>query len=123
MNMPTGFTAEPECARLIRVLGLLGDKWSVLIIMVLREEPHRFNALNRAVHGISRQMLTRTLKGLQAYGLVSRTVTPLTPPEVTYALTDLGRSLASPLEELGLWVDGHIDEIEANERKYLAGRT
>lgn len=104
----------------IRVLSLVGDKWSVLIIMILQEKPRQFNELMRAASGISQQMLTRNLKGLERYGLTTRTVRPTIPPQVTYALTDLGVSLSIPLQQLGLWIDQHIDEIEASEHAHLS---
>lgn len=120
MHLPTRYENVPECARLLRVLGFVGDKWSVLIIMILWGQPRRFNELKRVASGISQQMLARTLKGLERYGLVSRTVNPTIPPQVTYALTDLGTSLAVPLHQLGLWVDEHIDEIQTRERAFVS---
>lgn len=63
----------------------------------------RFNALRRAIEGISQRMLTVTLRSLERDGLVSRHVRPTSPPEVEYALTELGHSLAIPIDVLGQW--------------------
>jgi DNA-binding HxlR family transcriptional regulator len=85
------------------VLDRIGDTWSVLVIISLKAQPLRFNALRRSIEGISQRMLTVTLRSLERDGLVSRTVRPTTPPEVEYALTELGHSLAVPLAALGCW--------------------
>ena len=93
------------------VLDRIGDKWSVLILMMLAREPKRFCALNKAVGDISKRMLTQTLRALQRDGLVERTVYPTTPPRVDYRLTDLGRSSLQPLAGLIVWADKRHDDI------------
>jgi DNA-binding HxlR family transcriptional regulator len=95
-------TAE-SCQPVGEVLARIGDKWSVLIVMMLSEGPRRFNELKRMIDGISQRMLTLTLRGLERDGLVTRTVTPTIPPRVDYELTDLGRSLREPVNALGKW--------------------
>lgn len=95
------------------VLDRIGDKWSVLMLLVLSDGPLRFGALRRAVPDISQRMLTQTLRDLQRDGLVDRTVHPTVPPSVEYALTSLGRSLLGPLSGLVEWADGHHAEIRA----------
>lgn len=100
------------------ILSLVGDKWTVLIVMVLRERARRFNDIKRTVGGISQQMLTRTLKALERDGMVTRTVHPTVPPQVEYELTLLGCSLSEPVMQLGEWVQGHLNEIEANRACY-----
>jgi len=75
--------------------------------------------LKRTVDGISQQMLTRTLRALERFGFVERTVHPTLPPQVEYALTDLGRSLAEPLEQLGTWVYDHLEQVQDSERAYF----
>lgn len=118
MDMPVHAVPHAECRRVTRILSLVGDKWSVQIVMNLLQRPHRFNEIKRAVDGISQQMLTRTLKSLERDGLVSRTVFPTVPPQVEYALTALGLSLSEPVQELGAWARRHADEIEANRAGY-----
>jgi DNA-binding HxlR family transcriptional regulator len=95
------------------VIERIGDKWSVLLITRLDAGPQRFGVLARTVDGISRNMLTRTLRLLERDGLVVRTVHPTTPPTVEYALTDLGRSLVPPLNAIGEWAVRHRDLVQA----------
>lgn len=98
------------------VLDRVGDKWSVLLLMMLAPGPKRFSALNKVVGDISKRMLTQTLRSLQRDGLVERTVYPTTPPMVDYRLTELGRSSLEPLAALIAWADGRHDDIrEARE--------
>ena len=107
-----------ECRRVGEVLGRIGDKWTVLIVDELGEGPRRFNELRRAIKGVSQRMLTLTLKNLERDGLVSRTVTPSVPPRVDYALTDLGRSMLTPVRALGEWAAAHIPQMDAARRRY-----
>jgi DNA-binding HxlR family transcriptional regulator len=72
------------------VLAQIGDKWSLLIILMLRDGEFRFCAIQRAIPDISQRMLTQTLRKLERDGLVRRTVTPSIPPRVDYAITELG---------------------------------
>lgn len=108
------------CRNVTPVLNRIGDKWSVLIVMILARAPHRFNELKREIDGISQRMLTLTLRGLERDGLVSRTVEPTVPPRVTYALTELGRSLIEPVEALGSWAIAHIACIRAAQERFDA---
>ncbi|WP_292323260.1 helix-turn-helix domain-containing protein [Mesorhizobium sp.] len=112
---------EPDCRKVNEILGHMGDKWTVLVIATLTVQPRRFNELKRLIGGISQQMLTRTLKGLERDGLVTRKVYPTVPPQVEYALTDLGHSLAVPLIQVGTWVLDHMSEIDAHRASYDEG--
>lgn len=87
------------------VLKRIGDKWSILVVAVLRDGPLRFNELRRSVDGISQRMLTLTLRILERDGLVARTVTPSTPPRVDYRLTRSGRTLLVPVMALATWAE------------------
>lgn len=102
-----------DCRRFSSVFARLGDKWSVLIVMTLSQGPLRFNAIKRAIDGISQQMLTRALRTLERDGMVQRQVFPTVPPQVEYSLTGLGQSLADPIRALGGWVQDHMPAIEA----------
>lgn len=95
------------------VLDRLGDAWSVLVVLRLADGAVRFNALKRSVGGISQRMLTVTLRNLERDGLVSRLVTPSTPPQVEYALTERGHSLSVPLGHLVRWANEQQPGIEA----------
>ena len=89
-----------HCEHISRMLARISDKWSLLVVRVLGRGPCRFNALRREVGEISQKVLASTLRDLEENGFVARTVTPLTPPQVEYALTELllalGLLLAGP---------------------------
>jgi DNA-binding HxlR family transcriptional regulator len=104
--------ATSDCRGVNSVLSRVGDKWTVLVIMLLGDGPRRFNELKRMIGGISQRMLTLTLRGLERDGLVTRTVFPTVPPRVDYELTDLGRGLAQPVMALGNWARQHLPDIE-----------
>jgi DNA-binding HxlR family transcriptional regulator len=112
VTTPADHPLQSDCARVGPVLARIGDKWTVLVVMLLGDGPRRFSEIKRSVDGISQRMLTLTLRYLERDGMVTRTVTPTIPPRVDYALTDLGRSLSGPLFELGQWVRGHLDQID-----------
>jgi DNA-binding HxlR family transcriptional regulator len=106
------------CRNVQPVLNRVGDKWSMLIVMILSQGPRRFNDLKRQIDGISQRMLTLTLRGLERDGLVSRTAEASVPPRVTYALTDLGESLRAPVAALGEWSIAHIACIRAAQERF-----
>ena len=110
--------ASQDCRAVSHVLARVGDKWSVLIVRLLGDGPQRFNAIKRMVGGISQRMLSLTLRSLERDGLVTRTVTPTVPPRVDYALTDLGRSLWTPVEALAGWAQRHHGEIITAQARY-----
>ncbi len=104
--------SEESCKPVSEVLQRVGDKWSVLVVMMLRDGTQRFSELRRALPGISQRMLTLTLRGLERDGLVTRTVTAtVIPPRVDYELTPLGNSLAEPVMALGKWAKEHMVDI------------
>lgn len=102
-----------SCLAVREVLNRVGDKWSVQIVQLLAGGPMRFSELKRSIEGISQRMLTLTLRGLERDGLVARTVRPTTPPEVEYALTGLGHSIAGPIGALGAWAAENRDHMRA----------
>ena len=106
------------CESVAPILARVGDKWSMLIVMLLIAGPVRFNELKRRIGTISQRMLSLTLRGLERDGLVSRTVTPSVPPRVDYALTPLGYSLSAPIRALGDWAHEHHPAIAPAQRRY-----
>jgi DNA-binding HxlR family transcriptional regulator len=110
--------ASEDCRNLGSILARVGDKWSVLIVVLLGDGPKRFNEIKRMVGGISQRMLTFTLRGLERDGLVTRTVFPTTPQRVDYELTDLGGSLWKAVEPLGSWARAHLREILASREQF-----
>ncbi|MBN9420068.1 HxlR family transcriptional regulator [bacterium SCN 62-11] len=105
-----------ECMAVHEVLNLVGDKWSVLIIVHLREGTLRFNELKRRIGGVSQRMLTLALKRLERDGLVLRTLYPEVPPRVEYQLSPLGRELLEPLLQLPLWAEKNRQRQELSRR-------
>ncbi|MEW9570386.1 winged helix-turn-helix transcriptional regulator [Rhodanobacter sp. Si-c] len=93
------------------VLDRIGDKWSILMIMTLATRPQRFSELHRAVRGISKRMLTQTLRDLERDGLITRHVFPTKPPSVEYGLSALGQSLLEPMAALIDWADHRYSDI------------
>ena len=100
------------------VLDLIGDKWSVLIVLRLGRRDERFRALLRAVDGISQRMLTVTLRRLERDGVVDRTVFDTRPPSVEYALTPLGRSLLERIALLAEWAVSNEGAIRRAQRRF-----
>jgi DNA-binding HxlR family transcriptional regulator len=110
---------EPsQCAAVDQVVGLLGEKWTLLVLGALTKQPTlRYNDLEHAVRGISQRMLTLKLKKLEENGLVKRTTFPTVPPRVDYELTSLGRTLIAPVQALLRWV---VDNRDAMAQSRLA---
>lgn len=102
-----------NCRRVTPILARVGDKWSILTVMILAGGSKRFSELRRGIDGISQRMLTLTLRGLERDGFLARTVTPSIPPRVDYELTPLGRSLCEPVMALGGWVQDNLEAIDA----------
>ena len=112
--------AVPMTCRAREVLQRVGDKWSVLAIDLLGQGTMRFTELHRAIDGITARMLTVTLRGLERDGIVTRTIHPVIPPRVEYALTPMGRTLLDTIGQLVSWTDSHLPEIEAARAAYDA---
>ena len=91
-----------------RVLAVLAEKWTLLVVSQLANGPMRTAEIRRAVDGVSEKMLIQTLRKLEAFGLVSRRSYPDVPPRVEYRLTPLGRSLARLTGLFGRWVERNV---------------
>ena len=112
--LPSNLHVPEDCRAVSDVLDRVGDKWSVLVVVMLGDGPTRFNELRRSIASISQRMLTLTVRGLERDGLVTRTVFPTIPPRVEYQLTKLGRSLLEPVGALGDWARvNHAKIMEA----------
>ena len=107
-----------SCKMVGEILGRIGDKWSVLVVMSLRDGPRRFSEIRRAIPGVSQRMLTLTLRGLERDGLVIRTVHAVVPPRVEYRLTELGLSLGAAFCGVWIWAERHLDTVEAARRAF-----
>ncbi|WP_433473508.1 winged helix-turn-helix transcriptional regulator [Spirillospora sp. CA-142024] len=110
----------PAGCRAREILDRVGDKWSLQVISLLGERAKRFNELRREIDGISQRMLSVTLRGLERDGIVTRTVYPVMPPRVEYALTPMGATLMDAASALVRWAETHLDEIDASRALYDA---
>jgi len=118
LQAPDQETETNHCVLIGRMLSRFADKWTVLVVRALGHGPLRFNALRREVGEISQKVLASTLRDLEENGFVTRTVTPTKPPQVEYALTDLGRDFLVPVRSLGEWVLNNSVRIEAARIAY-----
>ncbi|MCB9947248.1 MAG: helix-turn-helix transcriptional regulator [Rhodospirillaceae bacterium] len=107
-----------DCRKANEVIALIGDKWTVHIVMRLVTGRKRFSEIQRSVDGISRKMLTVTLRALERDGYVSRTVFATIPPRVDYELTPLGHELSVPLRTLGAWAIANHDRVAQARAAY-----
>ncbi|WP_327048548.1 helix-turn-helix transcriptional regulator [Microbispora sp. NBC_01189] len=98
---------EESCATR-QALERFAAKWRVLVIYALLAGPQRHGQLRRRLPGITQKVLTETLRGMEADGMVERRVVKDTAPQhVEYALTDLGRTLREPLGAICAWAAQH----------------
>ncbi len=98
----------------------IADKWSMMIMTVLGDGPHRFNAIRRRVEGVTQKALTQCLRRLERNGLVERRVIPVSPVAVEYRLTALGESLLPPFFALYGWMSAHLPQVEQARASYDA---
>jgi DNA-binding HxlR family transcriptional regulator len=105
-----------------QILDRVGDKWAVLILLLLRDEALRFNRLRRDIEGISQKMLSQVLKSLERDGLVRRHAIATVPVTVEYSITPLGKTLAAAVDPLRDWAERNLKEVQAAQRRYDAQR-
>jgi DNA-binding HxlR family transcriptional regulator len=103
------------------VISRIGDSWSLVTLLTLAEEK-RFMELKRTLPDISQRVLTQTLRQLERDGLISRTVVATVPISVTYALTELGKSLMEPAKNLLRWAEEANPIINAARQTYDVAR-
>lgn len=96
-----------------RVLDLIADTWSILILYALRPEPLRYSELERKIEGISQKMLTHTLRQLEHNGLIVRIIKDDESSRSSYALSEIGHTLLVPLESLCEWAQNYIADLRA----------
>jgi len=84
-------------------LSVIGGKWKPVILFCISNGVDRFGAMQRAVPGITKQMLTKQLRELESDGILTRSVYAEVPPRVDYALTDTGRTLLPIVKKMRDW--------------------
>jgi len=108
---------RPDC-RTRRGLELIADQWTMLVVVALQQDTKRFSQLHAHIEGISKKMLTQTLRALERNGLVKRVIYPVIPPMVEYSLKPLGQTLIEPIWALRDWSEQYIEEVERACPKY-----
>ncbi|TQF79246.1 helix-turn-helix transcriptional regulator [Elioraea sp. Yellowstone] len=101
-----------------QILDRIADKWSLLVIALLDKRTMRFAELLRSIEGVSKRMLTTTLRQLERDGIVERTVYPTVPPKVEYNLTPLGNSLHETVQALVIWTEANQAKIAEARSRY-----
>lgn len=111
---------DPELEALVReIIGRVADKWTMLVLEALEEHGRlRFSRLGELIGGVSQKMLTKTVRQMEADGLVLRTVYPVIPPRVEYELTDMGESLSSAFCGVWTWAEKHRGAIHKARKAF-----
>ena len=100
-----------DCA-LRQVISIIGDKWTLPVLYVLTQGTKRYSELQREIPGISKKMLTQTLRKLESDQILSRKVYPVVPPKTEYNLTAFGNKLIEPICRLADWAEEHQTELQ-----------
>jgi DNA-binding HxlR family transcriptional regulator len=112
MSLRPGTVFLADCpARL--AIEVIAGKWAVVTLFALSEGPLRHGELAELIGGVSRKVLTQTLRRLQDHGLVDRRVYAAAPPRVEYGLTELGTTLEEPIAALTAWARTHGPALAA----------
>jgi DNA-binding HxlR family transcriptional regulator len=112
-----GDVFDPDCPTRV-ILDRIGDKWTVLAVLLLRDGPLRFTELRDGIGRIAPKVLTQTLRRLERDGLITREVFAEVPPRVVYALTPMGQSLIKPIQAVSEWAEQHLPAISAAQQQY-----
>ncbi len=107
-----------EVCTVLEVINRISGKWAIGILLEATRGPVRFTELERSVEGISRRMLTLTLRNLERDGLLIRTIYPTVPPKVEYEATSMAKELYASLSGLLEWAERHRDSIAASRVVY-----
>ncbi|MEU4523882.1 helix-turn-helix domain-containing protein [Amycolatopsis sp. NPDC024027] len=109
-----------DVCTVLEVINRISGKWAIGILLEAIRGPVRFTELERSVAGISRRMLTLTLRNLERDGLLDRTIYPTVPPRVEYEATPMAKELYQSLSGLLGWAEQHRDDIAAARVVYDA---
>jgi DNA-binding HxlR family transcriptional regulator len=108
---------DPNCPTRA-LLDRIGDKWTVLVVLMLLDGPQRFSHLRDRIGGVAPKVLTQTLRSLERDGVVTRKAFAEVPPRVEYELTPLGRSLEEPIRLVTAWAEAHMSRITRARSTY-----
>jgi len=88
----------------------IGGKWKPIIIFLIRKGGNRFGIMHRGINGITKQMLTKQLRELEADGILHREIFPEIPPRVEYSFTDFGKTLFPVIDSMSQWGLSHMPQ-------------
>ena len=110
MTQPESLTRDsnPPCP-VTYCMGVIGGKWKPVVLFLVSHGINRFGQLQRKIDGVSKQMLTKQLRELEADGIITRTVFPEVPPRVEYALSQKGESLLPVIGAMRAWGESQLD--------------
>jgi DNA-binding HxlR family transcriptional regulator len=114
-----GNVFDPNCPTRV-ILDRIGDKWTVLVVLLLRDGPLRFTELRDGIGRVAPKVLTQTLRRMERDGLITREVFAEIPPRVVYTLTPMGASLIEPISVLTDWAETHMPSITEAQTQYDA---
>lgn len=104
------------------VLGIIANKWTVLVLHIIHCKKMRYSEIQRNIPGISQKVLTGVLRQLEENGIIKRTVYPVVPPKVEYETTDLGKTLLESIQAVQDWSETYTPQVlearEAYRKKY-----
>ncbi|APU14587.1 transcriptional regulator, HxlR family [Actinoalloteichus sp. GBA129-24] len=114
---PKGDAFNSDCPGRV-ILTHIAGRWGVLILAALQDGPLRFYLLRDRIGGISEKMLAQNLRALTRDGLLRREVEASIPPRVSYSLTEMGRELTVPLQQMLDWIAVRADDIVTAQRRH-----
>ena len=117
-TVPSSGPDDEALEALQAAVGVLAAKWSVVVLTRLATGSRRFNELLRQIDGVSRRMLSATLRQLERDGLVERRVYARVPARVGYELSPAGEQLLAALAPLAGWGVQHRAEVFAAREQY-----
>ena len=101
-----------------QAIALIAEKWTLLVLFAPCGGTRRYSHLLQMIEGVSKKMLTQTLRQLESHGLVERHVYPVIPPMVEYTLTPLGFTLVNVLRPVYRWAEEHMDDVKQIKEQY-----
>ena len=119
VEKPSTKSQEKIDALVREIIERIADKWTMVVLDVLAEHGTiRFTKLGKLAGGVSQKMLTKTVRQMESDGLVKRTIHPVVPPHVEYALTDLGKSLGEAFCGVWIWAEKNYDAVEQSRAAF-----
>lgn len=100
------------------ILKRLTGRWSVLVLLALKQDVLRFSELRRKIGGVSERMLAQTLRHMEQDGFIARKAYDVVPPHVEYWLTPLGYEAEQKLIGLADWLEDNVQRIQQNREDF-----